>query len=197
MAKMIWRSSSTTMTRAWTPGKDHKASDVELVVALRRWDSILKDANVERHHIDVLNVDCQGCEYNLIPSLSEEEYEAISTVMGNVHWGYIPPDKLPSKQRGMTTHQRLCKHENFARTAKECCAFSTLEVKSTVSGQALVQDGHEFPPKQATVADVAGVLCEGFDKWAVEKRLNEERDDLGWFELTSMARDTSTTSTRV
>jgi FkbM family methyltransferase len=188
MAKLMWRPTSTTSARAWTPSSEHQEDDVELVVRLRRLRSILAEADVFGTPIDVLNVDCEGCEYNLIPALGEEEFDAIPTVMGGVHWGYIPTSKLPSSERGRQTHQRLCQHENIAKGTKECCAFPQLKVKSSVPGEVLVQDKQGFPPQDSTVMDVIQEgLCDDFDTWAAEHFLNDVKDDWGWFELTSQA----------
>lgn len=184
MAKLMWRPTATTSTRAWTPATEHAVDDVELVVRLRRLKSILAEADVYGIPIDVLNVDCEGCEYNLLPALSEEEFDAIPTVMGTLHWGYIPTNKLPSSERAKMTHERLCQHENIARTAKECCAFPTLQVKSSVPGEILLR---EQDNKSVTVADVAEELCDGFDQWAIDHYLHDVQNDWGWFELTSQA----------
>jgi FkbM family methyltransferase len=194
MGKVTWRPAATTSTRSWTPGAEHRPDDIELKVKLRRLNSILAEANTYQHRMDVLNVDCEGCEYNLIPSLSTEEFDAIATVMGNVHWGYIPTTKLPSSTRGKTTHERLCQHENIARTVKECCAFPNLPVKSSVPGEVLQRDvephlkgGLSPHDNSATVSDVAGDLCDDFAQWALDHYLNDIKDDWGWFELTSQA----------
>jgi len=140
---------------------------------------------------DVLNLDCQGCEYNVIPALSEEEYERIPTVTGGVHWGYIKPNKLPSSARGRTTHQRLCSHENIAKRTKECCAFPDLPVKSSVPGEILQKADDTkggFPPGESTVSDIiADGLCDNFPEWAKEHYLNDVIDDFNWFELSSQA----------
>jgi FkbM family methyltransferase len=184
MAKLMWRPTATTSTRAWTPATEGGIDNVELVVRLRRLKSILAEANVYGVPIDVLNVDCEGCEYNLLPALTEEEFDAIPTVMGGLHWGYIPLNKLPSSERGRTTHERLCQHENIARTAKECCAFPNLPVKSSVPGEILVR---EKDNKSITVADVAGDLCVDFENWALDHYLNDVPNDWGWMELTSQA----------
>jgi FkbM family methyltransferase len=188
MAKLMWRPTATTSTRAWTPADEQKSDDIELVVRLRRLKSILAEADVFDSSIDVMNVDCEGCEYNLIPALTEEEFDAIPTVMGGVHWGYIPTNKLPSSARGRTTHERLCSHENIARVTKECCAFPDLAVKSSVPGEVLVREDKRFPPRESTVADVIeDGLCDDFATWAAEHYLNDVQDDWGWFELTSQA----------
>jgi FkbM family methyltransferase len=192
MAKLMWRPTATTSTRAWSPSTEHRENDVELVVRLRRLKSVLAEADVYDGKIDVLNIDCEGCEYNLIPALSEAEFEAIPTVMGAVHWGYIPFSKLPSSARAKTTHERLCGHENIARETKECCAFPDLPVKSSVPGEVLVRDqGSNNNPllnQPSTVSDVTvDGLCDGFSTWAAEHYLYDIQEDWGWFELSSQA----------
>jgi len=189
MAKFMWRPHATTSTRAWTPATERQKGDVELTVKLRPWHALLTEANIPAaHRIDVLNVDCEGCEYNLIPSLSDADFDSISTVMGGVHWGYIPEHKKPSSKRAKETHQRLCRHENFARTAKECCGFLDLPVISSTPGEILVQEGQQgFPPKAGTVTDVAGELCNDFDEWAAVNKLYDIESDWGWFQISSMA----------
>lgn len=191
-AKLMWRPTATTSTRAWTPSTEHHKDDIELVVRLRRLKSVLAEANVYDRPIDVLNVDCEGCEYNLIPALTQAEFEDIPTVMGTVHWGYIPTNKLPSSARGETTHKRLCEHENIAKQTKECCAFLDLPVRSSVPGELLVKDhGNKVNPlleQQSTVSDViADGLCNDFSTWAAEHFLNDVKDDWGWFELSAEA----------
>eukprot|EP00522_Entomoneis_paludosa_P007123 CAMPEP_0172447176 /NCGR_PEP_ID=MMETSP1065-20121228/6541_1 /TAXON_ID=265537 /ORGANISM="Amphiprora paludosa, Strain CCMP125" /LENGTH=127 /DNA_ID=CAMNT_0013198411 /DNA_START=15 /DNA_END=398 /DNA_ORIENTATION=+ len=126
--------------------------------------------------------------------MTEVEFDSITTVMGGVHWGYIPKQKLPSSQRGKETHERLCKHENFAATAKECCQFPDMEVISSYPGQVLVQDHsddtkHGGIGKTGTVIDVAGDLCKDYDTWATEKHVYDIDSDWGWFQLTPSAKD--------
>jgi FkbM family methyltransferase len=187
LAQYIWRPYSTTSTRSWTPSTESDPDDLEIKVKLQPWDTLLSQANLLNAPIDVLNVDCEGCEYNLIPHLSEEEYQKINTIMGSIHWGYIPDAKKPSSERARATHQRLCRHENYARVAKECCAFPDMVVQSSVLGAVLVQEGNAFPPKSGTVADVAGDLCNDFDEWKIRNKLEAIETDWGWFQITSKA----------
>jgi FkbM family methyltransferase len=190
MSKLMWRPTSTTSTRSWSPSSEFKDGDEELIVKLRKLRSILAEAGViHPAHINVLNVDCQGCEYNMIHGLTKEEFEEIPTVMGTVHWGYIQPTKLPSSERGRKTHERLCGHENIARRTKECCAFPDMPVKSSVPGEVLQKNESKgFPPRESTVSDViADNLCDDFSTWAKEHYLNEVFDDFNWFELSSQA----------
>jgi FkbM family methyltransferase len=188
MAKFMWRPVSTTSARAWSPAEEHKDEDIELMVRLRRLKSVMAEADVYGEEINVLNLECQGCEYNLIPALSEDEFEAIPTIMAKVHWGYIPLKKLPSSARGETTHKRLCAHENVAKTTKECCDFPDLTVKSSVPGEVLMKEDKGFPPRESTVSDVIQEgLCDDFSTWAEVKYLHGIDEDFGWMELTSQA----------
>lgn len=192
MAKLMWRPTSTTSTRSWTPADEFGSDDVELLVRLRKLRSILAEADVYMstpNVVDVLNLDCQGCEYNLIPSLSEEQFDAIPNVMGGVHWGYIPVSKLPSSERGRQTHERLCQHETIAKTTKECCAFLDAPVKSNIPGEVLYRDnGENKPPEPVSVSDIIQEdLCTNFAQWSLDHYLNSVPDDFGWFELSSQA----------
>lgn len=187
VARFVWRPFSTTSTRAWSPLSEKDSSDMEIKVKLRPWESILAEAGITNMDIDVLNLDCEGCEYNLIPNLSPQDCDSFRTIMGAIHWGYIPDNKKPSSARAAKTHERLCRHENYARTAKECCAFPDMAVLSSVEGEILVQDSANAFPKQGTVRDVAGSLCDDFESWRVKAKLDDIDSDWGWFRLTSRA----------
>ena len=176
MSRMMWRPTSTTSTRSWTPKSEHKADDIELTVHMRTMRAILAEGMPDDLPYDtpisVMNLDCEGCEYDVVPSFTEADYDAIDIVLGEIHWGYIPSEKLPSSDRAEKTHQRLCRHEPFARNAIECCAFADMEVDTLVD-------------TASTVKELAGSLCDGFDSWAEEHDLYNIPDDVGWFELSS------------
>jgi hypothetical protein len=194
LAKFLWRPTATTSTRAWglsveeekTNLNDIGLEDIEVPIKLRPWHLIESEADIKGRDIDVLNLDCEGCEYNIIPALSEMDFEAIRVVLGQVHWGDIPTMKLPSSQRAQTTHKRLCRHENFARSSIECCAFPDVTVQSSFSGEVLVVDSEQFPPVSSTVKDVAGTLCQGFAEWAQVHNLFNVESDWGWLQSSSM-----------
>jgi hypothetical protein len=194
LAKFLWRPTATTSTRAWglsveeekTILKDIGLEDIEVPVKLRPWHFIASEADIKGRQIDVLNLNCEGCEYNIIPALSDMDFEAIRVVLGEVHWGDIPTMKLPSSKRAQATHERLCRHENFARSSIECCAFPDLTVQSSFSGEVLVVDSEQFPPISSTVKDVAGTLCQGFAEWAQVHNLFSVESDWGWLQSSSM-----------
>ena len=192
MAKLMWRPTSTTSTRSWTPADEFGPDDIELLVRLRKLKSILAEADVYRstpNMMDVLNLDCQGCEYNLVPALTEDEFDSIPNVIGGVHWGYIPPSKLPSSDRGRRTHERLCQHENIAKATKECCSFLNSPVKSSVPGEVLYREkGDDKPAESVTVSDIIqDGLCLDFEQWAKDHYVYDVQEDFGWFELSSQA----------
>jgi len=180
MNKMMWRPASTGTTRAWTPKSEQTDQDIELVVRLRTLRSIIAEATADEDIESedrppmVLNMDCEGCEYNVIPAMKDIEFDSFGTIIGTtgVHWGYIPEDKRPSSRRGSDTHKKLCAHFNFASTSIECCEFPQLKV-----------NGRE----NDTVEEVNGGLCDNFESWAADKGLYTSTDDFGWSDLTSMA----------
>jgi FkbM family methyltransferase len=87
MMKMLWKPSMTTATRNWNPANDFDfGSDIELTVHLRTLRAILAEATPEDlplgTPISVLNLDCEGCEYNLIPSMHETSFKSIGLILG-------------------------------------------------------------------------------------------------------------------
>eukprot|EP00571_Detonula_confervacea_P002656 CAMPEP_0172323482 /NCGR_PEP_ID=MMETSP1058-20130122/48840_1 /TAXON_ID=83371 /ORGANISM="Detonula confervacea, Strain CCMP 353" /LENGTH=582 /DNA_ID=CAMNT_0013039489 /DNA_START=301 /DNA_END=2049 /DNA_ORIENTATION=- len=190
MMKMVWRPSMTTATRSWNPEQDFDfAVDIELVVHLRTLRAILAEATPEDlplgTPISVLNLDCEGCEYNLIPSMHETSFNSIGVILGRTNWGYIPTIKKPSSHRARETHERVCTHYNFAKRCKECCDFLSLAVKPRVHNTST--DSEVESSGETTVAEVAGELCNGFEEWAKESKLRDIPDDYGWNEMSAFA----------
>lgn len=194
MMKMLWRPSETTATRNWNPENNFDfATDLELVVHLRTLRAILAEATPEDlplgTPISVLNLDCEGCEYNLIPSMHETSFHSIGVVLGRTNWGYIPVIKKPSSVRARETHERVCTHYNFAKRCKECCDFPSLEVKPRLGGAntETEEDGDVAFEGERSVAEVAGDMCNDFEEWAKESKLRDIPDDYGWNEMSAFA----------
>ena len=191
MMKMVWRPSMTTATRSWNPEKDYDfAVDIDLTVRLRTMRAILAEATPEDlppgTPISVLNLDCEGCEYNLIPSMHEASFRSVGLVLGRTNWGYIPTIKKPSSERARQTHERVCTHYNFAKRCKECCDFPSLAVKPRLHEHS---DGDA--PEENTVAEVAGAMCNEFEEWAKTQKLRDIPDDFGWNEMSAFVKDYS------
>ena len=196
MMKMVWKPSMTTATRNWNLDKDFDfGTDIELTVHLRTLRAILAEATPEDlplgTPISVLNLDCEGCEYNLIPSLHEISFKSIGLILGRTNWGFIPISKKPSSERAEDTHKRVCTHYNFAKRCKECCDFPTLSVRPRLQSSTVKDDFREeannsyATPESKTVADVAGSMCNGFEAWSEENKLHDVPDDYGWNEMSA------------
>eukprot|EP00984_Skeletonema_dohrnii_P005783 scaffold2041_cov102-Skeletonema_dohrnii-CCMP3373.AAC.4 len=203
MMKMVWKPSMTTATRNWNIERDFDfGQDIELTVHLRTLRAILAEATPEDlplgTPISVLNLDCEGCEYNLIPSMHETSFSSIGLILGRTNWGFIPTSKKPSSERAEDTHKRVCTHYNFARRCKECCDFPTLPVRPRLPSTTVVENGvfgdadvedeannSSAALESKTVADVAGSMCDGFDAWAEENQLHDVPDDYGWNEMSA------------
>ena len=90
--------------------------------------------------IDVLKLDCEGCEYTIIPNLRQEEKQSIrSIVLGSeLHSHSIPKSYIhaPSLQAQMETHEFLCQYQAFA-TFFECCNHTHVLVIDDEQGRTM------------------------------------------------------------
>jgi len=177
---MMWRPHATTSTRSWTIRNEHHDEDLELKIPMRTVRSIRKEyfPKTESFDVEVMKIDCEGCEYNVIPDMSDKEFDAFDIAVGEVHWGYIPKVKKPSSKRGKMTHKKLCRHENFARQAMECCAFGDMIVDHDLGMQ-------KNNKTYKTVRELSGKLCDSFEKWAKDKNLIDIPDDSNWLDRKS------------
>lgn len=72
----------------------------------------------------IMKVDCEGCEYAVIPALTEPEFLRIDDMIGEIHWGYIGEANRPTLAVAHTTHHRMCQFKNFVDLALECCMYA-------------------------------------------------------------------------
>ena len=186
---MRWKPSMTTATRNWNEERDFDfARDIEFTAHLKTLRSIIAETTEDDlplgTPISVLNLDCEGCEYNLIPSMHETSFQSIGIIIGRTNWGYIPTIKKPSSQRAKETHQRVCSHYNFAKRCKECCDTPSLAVRPRLHDEDEAPDDSKG---ETLVAEVAGDLCTGFAEWAKENALHDVPDDYGWNDMSPAA----------
>ena len=133
---MTYRPWSTTSTRDWNPESERDERTVNIAVQLRPLSDIYAEVQIPpATRISVLKLDCEGCEYSVVPSFSDAEFALIDDIVGEIHWGYMPPSKQPPKPIADKTHGRLCRFRNFADAALECCMHPvpTLPAPSTRS----------------------------------------------------------------
>lgn len=119
---MTYRPWSTTSTRNWST--DKKDGDVDVTVQLKTLTTLYREAGIDpRTHIKILKLDCEGCEYAVVPAFTDEEFALVDDVVGEIHWGYIPPLHQPSRDVADATHRRMCQYKNLADIALECCLY--------------------------------------------------------------------------
>lgn len=84
--------------------------------------------------ISVVKLDCEGCEYNVVPSIHDTSFNSIGVLLGRTNWGFIPTTKKPSSERPRDTHRRVRTHYNFARRCKEvrCVCVGTSRKEACV-----------------------------------------------------------------
>ena len=120
--KMMYRPSSTTSTRNWNPNSEYNPSeDIEFDIHISSLDTVLAETS-NQYPITMMKLDCEGCEYEFLPSLSGQT--KIKDMVGEIHYGFMAQfNKEPSAEKIMAAHNRVCSYSYFKDTAKECCYF--------------------------------------------------------------------------
>jgi hypothetical protein len=58
--------------------------------------TIFAEANIAPGtRIKILKLDCEGCEYAVVPAFTDEEFALVDDMIGEIHWGYMPAAKQP------------------------------------------------------------------------------------------------------
>mmetsp|Transcript_23439 Transcript_23439/g.48656 ORF Transcript_23439/g.48656 Transcript_23439/m.48656 type:complete len:120 (+) Transcript_23439:1259-1618(+) len=101
-----------------------------------------------------------------MPDMTDEELERIESMIGEIHFGFIPLEKAPSSHRSNITHQRLCLFENFVHYGKECCAYPNQLVK----------------PLNIAVSQIPTsiALCRDYAQWSARNHIWNVESDAGW-----------------
>ena len=172
---LAWQAFDTGAATTWPVNSDQAPAIITWKVPARTLTSLLAQSPSipsarqqaspplsTTTNIDVLILDCQGCEYAIVPTLTATTTH-IRYATGSLHWGNLPPDAKPSSAHAQATHDVLCRFaDSFGRTAKECC-------------------GTHMPQQAPPTAAADDDLCRDFDAWAVETRLHTIPHDMqGW-----------------
>ena len=95
---------------------------------------------MERTHmndkpISWFKLDCEGCEYDLIPLMSDAEWAAIKSMSGELHFddiAYWNKKFLPPRDKVEVTHKRVCKYMTQIRECQPGYNFESKYEKSSV-----------------------------------------------------------------
>jgi len=197
--EMKFRAESTITMRPWDEHtRPTRTKNVPLIKApIRTLRSILKEViggnsnttsneqndedaapSITSTNITVLKLDCEGCEYDVVPDWQASEYNAIQHLIGEIHYGFIPLDRAPSFDRCHATHRRLCQFLNFANVAKECCAYPDMTIKDHHDGGMAIRNMTVFSQ-----------LCGDFPTWTARNQLlDESRTDAAWLGITAKSK---------
>jgi len=110
---MQFREDSTTSSRDWNPDSEDWRTTLNVSIQTISLPSLLHDvfpAILKFPPIDLLKIDCEGCEYDVIPALSEEHISSISHAVAETHYdGMLKNGRAgPPVSQVERTHQRLC-----------------------------------------------------------------------------------------
>lgn len=154
---LFWQHYATGSCTSWL---DERAAALStcFTTQARNLDVLLTEQSNVPAAIDVLMLDCQGCEYNVMPTLSTP----FRFAAGGLHWSYLADLQKPSSARAQKTHEMLCKFRDFRRNARECCAFASI-------------------PAPAVDDPSNNRLCDDFEDWARQNKLHDIPNDTpGW-----------------
>ena len=149
-----WQAYDTAACTSWATEEAKVASQTWSLTG-RTLESVLRQQNAPTT-IDVLIMDCHGCEYDVIPQFfSQSSPWKVRFATGSLHWSDLPAK--PSSARGNATHVALCQFPDIAQRSKECCGVASSRATLPTS------------------------FCFDFDAWAQQHQLwNVPVDTQGW-----------------
>eukprot|EP01052_Picozoa_sp_SAG31_P037199 SAG31_NODE_4766_length_2970_cov_2.727969_2_plen_179_part_00 len=112
---MQFRADSTTSSRDWNPRSEDWRTTVNITMPTTSLPSLLGAAEgAGLPTIDLLKIDCEGCEYDVIPALNGVQLGAISRVVAELHHdGMLKNGQVKSKRPAISkvqvTHDTLCR----------------------------------------------------------------------------------------
>lgn len=108
--KFQFRADSLTSSRDWNPKSEDHRTTMEVSLVTKRLDSLLAAHNIlETQPIILLKLDCEGCEYDVIPGMGENMLNRTLEVAGETHIGdMLRSGRKPSRDKVVLTHGILC-----------------------------------------------------------------------------------------
>ncbi len=106
---MQFRADSLTSSRDWNPRKEAGRTTAEFRLATLSLPALLARARAAPP-VALLKMDCEGCEYDVVPAMTEEDMAGVRAMVGEAHFGSMKRSgrRVPPTDRVRLTHQRMC-----------------------------------------------------------------------------------------
>ncbi len=106
---MQFREGSLTSSRDWNPHSEAGRTTAEFTLTTITLPALLALARTAPP-IALLKIDCEGCEYDVVPDMTEAEMAGIRAMVGEAHFGGMQSSRrrVPPMDRVELTHRRMC-----------------------------------------------------------------------------------------
>lgn len=109
LLRLIFNPKASTASAPWREDRDSMAVQVPIVSI----NTILAE-QMAGFKLNVLKIDCEGCEYEAIPALDDSVWNSLTVVLGEVHAQWMGAMR-PSKEVEEYCLRRLCANRNGNR----------------------------------------------------------------------------------
>ena len=111
-ATFQFREDSLTSSRDWNPLSESWRTTANFTLPTMSFSSLLRAAGADPEAaVSLLKLDCEGCEYDVVPDLSAAQMAAIHRAVAETHYdGMLKNGRpVPPLGRAELTHARLCR----------------------------------------------------------------------------------------
>lgn len=119
--RMQYRPKTSTSSRNWNPDNEASWAMCNITVQFVSLRTLLTRQSLSDQRIAWLKMDCEGCEYQVVPDMSPAELARIGAVSGEFHVSHIAqwnPKMLPDFDRVARTLRGIC--PKFSRPMSDC-----------------------------------------------------------------------------
>ena len=106
---MQFREDSLTSSRDWNPHGEAGRTTAEFTDTTISLPALLALARAAPP-VALLKIDCEGCEYDVVPDMTEADMAGIRAMVGEAHHGGMASigRRVPPMDRVHLTHKRMC-----------------------------------------------------------------------------------------
>lgn len=106
MLRLVFNPKATTASAPWRRKFEKLENTVTVQVPFISINTIINDY-MAGYNLKVLKIDCEGCEYDVIPALDDDVWNSLTVVLGEVHAQWMG-EMRPSKEVEELCLRRLC-----------------------------------------------------------------------------------------